>query len=178
LYLNSNMVSEYIALKLKWNNLYNARRRVWYNIKYPIYSKVPINKKKNINKNTLKIKFLLDDISKLPLYLVNEKYYNKFIHNRRSLANNYCKEIIKLLKYKYPVGIRLASAGRLTRRYRADRAVYKWLSNGMFNNIDASINRLSVVVLRGCLRPNNSYSMFCFKRRIGAYSAKTWLSFY
>jgi hypothetical protein len=175
LYLNSNMVAEYIALKLKRSGLYKAKKYLW-KVKYPSFSKFYI--KKNINKNTLKIKSLLDDISKIPLEIVNEKNYNKKINKKQLLTNNYCKEIIQLIKYKYPIGIRLASAGRLTRRYRADRAVYRLYSKGIFKNIDSSFKNQSVVLLRGYVQPNVEYAMSCFKRRIGAYSAKSWLSFF
>jgi hypothetical protein len=73
-------------------------------------------------------------------------------------------------------GIRLQVKGRLTRRYRADRALYKLKWKGGLKNIESSFNRLSSVLYRGQFKPNVTYSISNSKRRIGAFAVKGWIS--
>jgi hypothetical protein len=73
-------------------------------------------------------------------------------------------------------GIRLEVKGRLTKRYRADRALFKVKWKGGLKNIDSSYKRLSSVNLRGFIKPNVEYSIFTSKRRIGAFAVKGWIS--
>jgi hypothetical protein len=73
-------------------------------------------------------------------------------------------------------GIRLEVSGRLTKRYRADRAIYKLKWKGGLKNIDSSFKGLSSILFRGHIEPNVNYSMFKSKRRIGAFSVKGWIS--
>ena len=55
-------------------------------------------------------------------------------------------------------GVRLEVSGRLTKRYRADRALYKLLWKGGLKNIDSSVQRKSSVVFRGFRDSNVQYS--------------------
>lgn len=55
-------------------------------------------------------------------------------------------------------GVRLEVSGRLTKRYRADRAVFKLLWKGGLKNIDSSVQGKSSVVFRGFRDPNVQYS--------------------
>jgi hypothetical protein len=73
-------------------------------------------------------------------------------------------------------GIRLEIKGRLTKRYRADRAIYKIKWKGGLKNIDSSFRGLSTVLLRGYLKPNVSYSINKSKRRVGSFAVKGWIS--
>ncbi len=73
-------------------------------------------------------------------------------------------------------GIRLEVAGRLTRRYRADRALFKVKWKGGLKNIDSSYKGLSSVNMRGYVNPNVEYSILASKRRIGSFAVKGWLS--
>ena len=65
------------------------------------------------------------------------------------------KKIFHSIGYKNLDGIRLKAYGRLTRRYRADRAkqILNW--KGGLKNIDSSFKQLSAVTFRG-----NSNQMF------------------
>ena len=69
-------------------------------------------------------------------------------------------------------GARLIVKGRLTKRYRADRALYKLKWKGGLKNIDSSFNNLSSVLYRGHFKPNVLYSMNKSKRRVGAFAVK------
>ena len=73
-------------------------------------------------------------------------------------------------------GIRLEVRGRLTRRYRADRAVYKLKWKGGLKNIESSFNRLSSGLYRWQFKPNVTYSIANSKRRKGAFAVKGWIS--
>jgi hypothetical protein len=57
--------------------------------------------------------------------LSNPSYSLIAINNNDRLENNVKKSMFNSIKYKNMAGIRLQVKGRLTRRYRADRALYK-----------------------------------------------------
>lgn len=80
------------------------------------------------------------------------------------------------INYKNMGGMRLEVKGRLTKRYRADRAVYKLKWKGGLKNIDSSFKGLSSVLFRGHFKPNVSYSISKSKRRVGSYAVKGWIS--
>lgn len=110
--------------------------------------------------------------------LLNELYYNIIIADDIS-QKDYSRiyEIIfNKINYKNMGGIRLEVKGRLTKRYRADRAVFKVRWKGGLKNIDSSYKGLSSVNLRGYVKPNVDYSIFTSKRRIGAFAVKGWIS--
>ena len=88
------------------------------------------------------------------------------------------KNTINSIKYKKFRGVKVGSKGRLTRRYRADRAVDKLFLEGGFRNLDSSFKGLSVSLYRGINNTNVEYSICVKKRRIGAYAVKGWLSYY
>lgn len=126
----------------------------------------------------LNISFLLKN-NNLSEFL-NELYYNIIIADDfNSLDKDYSRiyEIIfNSINYKNMGGVRLEAKGRLTKRYRADRAVFKVRWKGGLKNIDSSYKGLSSVNLRGFVKPNVDYSIFTSKRRIGAFAVKGWIS--
>jgi hypothetical protein len=146
------------------------------------------NKYKNLNLNSIiSNEYHLDEILK-------ESYYNSFntfiknideyfysiikdtslIWNIKDIFNK--KIIFNNIKYKNTRGIRLEVKGRLTKRYRADRALFKIRRKGKLNNIDSSFKGLSGVTFRGYTNSNLDYSMSSSKRRIGSFAVKGWLS--
>jgi hypothetical protein len=80
------------------------------------------------------------------------------------------------IKYKNMAGVRLEVKGRLTKRYRADRAVFKVKWKGGLKNVYSSYKGLSVMRMRGYLNSNVEYSIITSKRRIGAFAVKGWVS--
>ena len=86
------------------------------------------------------------------------------------------RSIFDSIKHKNMGGIRLEIKGRLTRRNRADRAVYKLKWKGGLKNIESSFNKLSSVLYRGHFKPNVTYSVINSKRRVGAFAVKGWMS--
>nr|ACV41151.1 ribosomal protein 3/homing endonuclease-like fusion protein [Leptographium europhioides]ACV41154.1 ribosomal protein 3/homing endonuclease-like fusion protein [Leptographium europhioides] len=119
------------------------------------------NKYKNLNINSF-----VKDID------LNETI--KDLYNLESKDN---KDIVfDSIKYKNIGGIRLEAKGRLTKRYRADRALFKVNWKGGLKNTDSSYKGLSSVNFRGNLKSNVEYSMGISKRRIGAFAVKGWIS--
>lgn len=121
---------------------------------------------KYLKSHTLKLTSIGLSNPSYTLMAINNKKLEKII--RGSMFNS--------IKYKNMGGIRLEIKGRLTRRYRADRAVYKLKWKGGLKNIESSFNRLSSVLYRGHYKPNVSYSITNSKRRIGAFAVKGWIS--
>jgi len=131
------------------------------------------NKYQNLNELLKKIYFNNIWIKKTKIDKSGIWYSNKENLFFKSKRANF---IFNSIKYKNMGGIRLEVKGRLTRRYRADRAVYKAFWKGGLSNTDSSFKRLSSVVFRGHLNSNVTYSMVKSKRRIGAFAVKGWIS--
>jgi hypothetical protein len=124
------------------------------------------NKYKNLNINYLLNKSGLD-------HILNGIYSNNtFEKNYKKLYDI----IFNSIKYKNMGGIRFEVKGRLTKRYRADRSVYKVRWKGGLKNIDSSFKGLSSVNLRGYSNPNVEYTIRPSKRRIGSFAVKGWIS--
>lgn len=95
------------------------------------------------------------------------------------LEKNYDKIydiIFNSINYKNLRGIRLEVKGRITKRNRADRSLFKVKLKGGLNNLDSSYQGLSSVNMRGYVKPNVQYSIFTSKRKIGAFAVKGWIS--
>ncbi len=151
------------------------------------------NKYKNLNLNSIVNKndfnIILKRLYKTNLISLNyktlkvinnkESTYNilKLIKDTRKIFFNKYKNIaLDYIKYKNIGGIRLEIKGRLTRRYRADRAKFKMRWKGGLQNYDSSFKGLSAVTFRGYANSNVEYSIRTSKRRIGAFAVKGWIS--
>jgi hypothetical protein len=193
--LNTDLFTEILALKLKKQrinvlktmniilnkvNLSNANKfldktRDIKTIKLNLIE----NKYKNLNINNI--------LKNENFYVFFKKLYNKnnyLIKNledqveKRTLKNsiNKIKSILlKKIKYKILGGIRLEVKGRLTKRYRADRALFKIKWKGGLKNKDSSFRGLSSVKYRGLINSNLQYSIQTSKRRIGSFAVKGWI---
>jgi len=145
-YLNSEILSESIILKIKRN-----RRKL---LKYL-----------NILKKKIKVK------KKKYLYEIDLTYYNKYINK-----NNIEKIILRNIKHKHITGFRLENKGRLTKRYTASRSISKLIYKGNLSNLDSSYNSMSSVLLRGHLKSNIQFTKLNSKTRIGSFGVKGWIS--
>jgi hypothetical protein len=140
------------------------------------------NKYKNLNINSILVlekKNLSQLLSKLYYNVIIRLIKDKKNYKNKKINKYYYKiyEIIfNSINYKNISGLRLEAKGRLTKRYRADRAVFKLRWKGGLKNIDSSYKGLSSVNYRGYAKPNVSYSIFTSKRRIGAFAVKGWVS--
>lgn len=84
--------------------------------------------------------------------------------------------ILKSIKNKSVSGIRLEVAGRLTRRNKADRSLFKLRYKGNIRNMDSSYKGLSAVLLRGYAKSNLQYTKLKSRIRIGSFGLKGWVS--
>jgi hypothetical protein len=102
-------------------------------------------------------------------------------NNMNLLINDYTKHntenkihpaIFHTINYKNMSGLKIEIKGRLTKRYRADRALYKIKYKGGLRNVYSSYQGLSSVLFRGNIKANTSYSFYKSKRRIGSFAVK------
>ena len=146
-----------------------------------IVEKSLVKKSLNLLENKYKylnLSFILKNNNNLS-ELLNNLYNNIVVDYYNNLNKDYFRiyEIIfNSINYKNIGGIRLEAKGRLTKRYRADRALFKVRWKGGLKNIDSSYKGLSSVNMRGYVKPNLDYSIFTSKRRIGAFAVKGWVS--
>ena len=132
------------------------------------------NKYKNLNISTIinNNNLLKDGLNKL-LYNI----HNKTTLDKENNENLNIRDIIlDNIKYKIMGGAKLIVKGRLTRRYRADRAVYKMKWKGGLKNIDSAFKGLSTVQYLGYQDSSVTKSSSVSKRRIGSFGVKTWIS--
>lgn len=95
---------------------------------------------------------------------------------------NNIKNVLNSLKYKWVTGIRLEAKGRLTRRFTASRAVYKFKYKGNLRNLEHLYytnykeKSPSIFMLRNQFRPNTQHSYTFSNKRIGSFGVKGWIS--
>ena len=145
-YLNSDILSESITLKIRKN-----RRKL---LKYlnTLKRKVKVHNKKN-----LYYKSVLNKLNN-----VDRKYLEEVV--------------LRDIKYKHVTGFRLETSGRLTRRYTASKSISKLRYKGNLLNINSSYRGLSSVLLKGNLKSNLQYTKLKSKTRIGSFGIKGWIS--
>jgi hypothetical protein len=146
-YLNSNILSESILLKITKN-----RRNLLRHLTY-LRNKVIIQKKK----------IILGDLLKKRKLSLKEYFNNK------DLLESY---IINNLKYKHITGFRIEAKGRLNKRFTASRSISKVKYKGNLLNLDSSYKGLSSVLLKGNLNSNLQFTKLNSKTRIGAFGIK------
>jgi len=198
LYLNSNIFTQAVSLKLKNrdNKLLNVLRSSLYMIKLPIVNRIKekfnktnikelwINRVNNLKINSIINKYrnnqdtlnqlLLDFFPSSSSFIKKEeeeRSKNKF--NTSSLLISF---VLNSIKHKEMAGARLEAKGRLTRRFTASRSVFKIKWKGSLKNIDSSYRGLSSVILRGYAKSNVQYSIINSKNRNGAFGLKGWIS--
>lgn len=121
---------------------------------------------KNIKYNSIDTKH--EDIFNKSLL----SFYKGISFENKDYSNIIDTIFTKIIKHKNMGGIKFQISGRLTKRYRADRAVFIRRIFGGLNNPDSSFKRISAVILRGYMNSNVEYAIFTAKRRIGAFAVK------
>ena len=197
MHLNSDIYTQLVAAKLKnrdnklykvlkWSlrriNLPNVSRQ-WE--KYSQFNKegyLPnIVKNKYINSmfNTQFSNNNMDSLNNLLLNLfprIINKMEDKDITNRSKI---YLEKyfINSIIKHKKLAGIRVEAKGRLTKRFTAERSVFKMQYKGGLKTVDSSFKGLAAVMLRGYFKNNIQYSLVQSKNRNGAYGVKGWIGY-
>lgn len=189
LYLNSDIFTEAIALKLKNrdNKLLRVLRSSLSMVKLPKVNRIKehynrinikelwVNKVKNLKINFLDNNYFnIDILNKLLLDIFHNT--SCVINKKFNKSNFLLNFVLNNLKYKNISGARLEAKGRLTRRFTASRSVFKIKWKGSLKNIDSSYRGLSSIMLRGHVKPNVQYSLVNTKTRNGAFGLKGWIS--
>lgn len=187
---NSEFFTKIIGLKLKKRNIYlkNAMLSILNKVSLPksiigerILSTKSVNFSLLLNKYIKKdlITILKEDSNNFSQFL-NKFYYNvlekNFLEKKDNFINEVSEIIFNSIKYKNMGGIRFEAKGRLTRRHRADRSVFRVRWKGGLRNIESSYNGLSTINIRNYVKPNIEYSIFTSKRHVGAFAVKGWIS--
>lgn len=189
LHLNSDILSQAIAIKLKnrKNKLLKVLTKAVKLVKLPIL----INKlSASGNAYETNNIFLLNKVrtSNLKPIFTSSVSDNKDIldqvlqevfsktQEKNKNSNNIENIVINDLKYKPISGVRLESSGRLTRRFTAARSLFKFKYKGSLKNIDSSNRGLSSAILRGHVKSNIQYTKISSKNRNGSFGIKGWVS--
>lgn len=188
LYLNSDIFTEAISLKLKNrdNKLLRVLRSALSLVKLPKinrikeqYNKINI-KELWVNKiNNLNLIDNNKDLNSLLLELFDNSSFGLDAMQNKEETNSslsLISFILNSLKHKNMAGVRLEAKGRLTRRFTASRSVFKIKWKGSLKNIDSSYIGLSSVMLKGHVKSNVQYSVVNSKTRNGAFGLKGWIS--
>jgi len=133
------------------------------------------NRYKNLNINSIinLNKYNEDSLNKLLYEVCENIIFNKNGDKNKTKIHNV---IFNSIKYKNIGGVKFEVKGRLTRRYRADRSVFKKRLIGGLKNIESSFKRLPSMIMRGYEKSNVEYSILTSKRRIGSFAVKGWIS--
>jgi hypothetical protein len=180
---NSDLFTKILTLKLK-NRKADVIEMMDFILNSVVLPEVNLKTKKdtefkNVDSNLIENKFkslnlnsILKDNKNLDNLLSNLYYNTTLDDNIKNGYNKIYEIIFNSIKYKNMRGIKLEIKGRLTKRYKADRAILRMKLKGGLKNIDSSFKRLSSVNMRGYIRPNSEYSIFTSKRRIGTFAVK------
>ena len=121
-----------------------------------------------------KSKFFFDKLLLVDEKNIINKLFDDFLKDKINL--NIKRIILNNIKFKKLTGVRISTAGRLTRRYTASRAQSRIKYQGNLKNIYASVKRDSYVLLRSKMQPNLDYKRLSSKSRIGSFGIKGWIS--
>jgi len=135
--------------------------------KYKNLSLLSIINSKEVINNTCSLNKLLKEIT---------NYTSESLGKYNKDYSNISHMIFNSIKYKNLGGVRIEVKGRLSKRYRADRSVFKMKWKGGLKDIDSSYKNLPTTVYRGVRKPNILYSLSPSKRRVGAFALRGWLS--
>jgi len=158
-------------------NIVSVLGRIFGGLNFPFEGEIDINPKIKmkdlVNLSLLKNKF--KDLHIINILNVKElfdiKLYEIYGFLNYKLENK-IEKTLDYIKYKKLRGLKVMANGRLTLRYRADRAQHKFLMEGGLRNIDSSFKGLKTGMYRGNNKINTEYSIFESKRRIGTYAVK------
>lgn len=176
-----DILTSLLALKIKRDKV-KPRRRIQYvlhksnilkNNKIQERSKIQKWDKIDIFKNQFKESRVISHIN--DNYSLSNLLDNINISNDKN-NNRIFNYLFNSINYKNLGGVRIKVSGRLTKRYRADRAIRTLKWKGGLKNIDSSFKGLSTVTFRGNTHSNLSYSWFKSKRRIGSFAVKGWIA--
>lgn len=165
---NSDLFTQAITLKFQKRKSFNYKKNILSilgRVNFPYFKEVDNNESTNYILNKYKD-------GKILSYINNHQNLDNFINKVHNATNkNIHKEIFNSIQYKNIEGIRIETNGRLTKRYRADRAVHyrKWKGGLQKTSLNSTL-------FRGNVNPNISYSIVNNTRRVGSFAIRGWIS--
>nr|UYL26246.1 rps3 [Cordyceps militaris] len=165
---NSDLFTQALTLKFQKRKSFNYKKNI-----LSILGRV--NFPENTNSEGGRTSYILNKYKdgKILSYLSPKNNLDKFINKIHSMDTNKSihKNIFNSIQYKNIEGIRIETNGRLTKRYRADRAVHykKWKGGLQKTSLHSTL-------FRGNVNPNISYSIANNTRRVGSFAIKGWIS--
>lgn len=163
---NSDLFTQAITLKFQKRKSFNYKKNI-----LSVLGRINLPNIKD-NHNNLSTEYTLNKYKdgKILSYINHHQNLDKFINNINPNKNIH-KEIFDSILYKNIEGIRIETNGRLTKRYRADRAVHykKWKGGLQKSSLHSTL-------FRGNINPNISYSVANSTRRVGSFAIKGWIS--
>lgn len=193
LYLNSDILSESISMKLKnrKNRLFKVLKAYLMMVKLPYYNKLSqqrnfddksnktllLEKIKNLNANSV-FPFKQTKNKDALNYLLEKVFFidTKKTEIKNKFVSSLEKSVLSSIKYKPIGGVRIETTGRLSRRLTASRSVFKLRYKGNLRNIDSSFKGLSSVMIRGHVKSNVQFTKINSKTRNGSFGIKGWVS--
>lgn len=199
LHLDSDIFTQAISTKLsrKKHKLLKIIRKSLSLVRRPtdiyykdeVYEHMPglINTENKIIGSELSLLQGKQETSKDSLY---ELFDNMFPYGKKymeSSSDNFktgIKNVLNSVKYKWVTGATIETKGRLTKQYKASRALFKSKHKGNLINLEKykDIKYLeyspSITFLRGHAKPNLQHTFVTSRRRIGAFGIKGWISSY
>ena len=184
LHLNSDLFTEAVSIKLRTRtiSLLKVLRKSFKLLKTFKPNKMFILSEKNKNSISNDINTYFGKYNVVNGDVLNLVFKNMFKNKDILYKRSNIKNILILLKYKWVTGVRLEAKGRLTKRYAAARALFKYKYRGTLKNlehlqnVENKLQSPNLFMLRGEVRPNTQYTFVPSKRRIGAFGIKSWIS--
>nr|YP_010556897.1 ribosomal protein S3 [Cordyceps blackwelliae]UYS92279.1 ribosomal protein S3 [Cordyceps blackwelliae] len=167
---NSDLFTQALTLKFQKRKSFNYRKNI-----LSILGRVNFPKVRKFADCKAAQSYILNKYKdgKILSYLSFNNPLDGFINKIHSMDTNknIHKTIFNSIQYKNIEGIRIETNGRLTKRYRADRAInYKKWKGGLQKT------SLHSTLFRGNVNPNVSYSVANNTRRVGSFAIKGWIS--
>lgn len=178
LYLNSDILSQSIAIKLK-----NRKNRLLRVLKsFVSMVKLPELKKFDYKYaiNDLGLKPDIKNLGSFSANSTNDKnkdILHEMLLNTFNNKNSFIESsVLKSIDYKTVTGVRIEASGRLSRRFTASRSLFKFKYKGSLKDIGSSRHNVSSALLRGHAKPNIQYTKISSKTRNGSFGLKGWVS--
>nr|YP_010262635.1 ribosomal protein subunit 3 [Gyalideopsis ozarkensis]UIX51998.1 ribosomal protein subunit 3 [Gyalideopsis ozarkensis] len=177
-YLSTNILLQIIATKVK-NPKFRGRyhiplRYAMEKIRVPILSKTELS-------GEIKSFVGVQNV-KLNQYSVHTDQLNRFlVNNTKSKIwsdKNIDGSVLSNLENKTLAGVFIKIAGRLTKRYRADKAIHKWKYKGTLKNAYSAHRNYSSSLSRGYNNINVEKGRIDSNVRIGAFGLTGWIASY
>ena len=178
-YLSTSILLQIIATKVKKPKLRGKSHiplsYAMHNIKVPILSK---SKLKGEEKYYIGVQNV-----KLNEFLKNKKdYLNQFllVKKKSKLWSNrdIDRSVLSNLENKILAGVYIKIAGRLSKRYRADKSIKKFRYRGTLKNVYSAHRNLSSSLSRGYSSINVEKAIINSNVRIGAFGLTGWIASY